>query len=82
MVVTMPPEPRLRADDGVELVPPCELIVAGFYVADVTVFDGAKVRRRHGVLVREDRIAWAVHHARRPGRPRPRVRSTAPADHA
>ncbi|MFI5393610.1 MAG: amidohydrolase family protein, partial [Myxococcota bacterium] len=40
--------------------------MAGFYVADVTVFDGAKVRRRHGVLVLEDRIAWVGPHARAP----------------
>ena len=43
-----------------------ELIVAGFYVADVTLFDGAKVRRRHGVLVQEGRIAWVGPHARAP----------------
>ena len=31
--------------------------MAGFYVSDVTVFDGAKVRRRHGVLVREGSLS-------------------------
>ncbi len=40
--------------------------MAGFYVADVTLFDGAKVRRRHGVLVQEGRIAWVGPHARAP----------------
>jgi imidazolonepropionase-like amidohydrolase len=37
-----------------------------FYVADVTVFDGARVRRRAGVLVVGDRIAWIGAHARAP----------------
>ena len=36
------------------------------YVADVTVFDGARVRRHGGVLVREGRIAWVGAHARAP----------------
>lgn len=38
----------------------------GFYVADVTVFDGAKVRRRQGVLVADGRISWVGPHARAP----------------
>jgi imidazolonepropionase-like amidohydrolase len=37
-----------------------------FYVADTTVFDGARVRRRAGVLVRDGRIAWVGAHARAP----------------
>jgi imidazolonepropionase-like amidohydrolase len=37
-----------------------------FYVADVTVFDGARVRRRQGVLVEGSRIAWVGSHARAP----------------
>jgi len=37
-----------------------------FYIADVTLFDGARVRRRAGVLVEGDRIAWVGPHARAP----------------
>ena len=37
-----------------------------FYVADVTVFDGTRIRRRAGVLVTGDRIAWVGAHARAP----------------
>jgi len=40
--------------------------MAGSYFADVTVFDGARVRRHQGVLVDRDRIAWAGPHARAP----------------
>jgi len=40
--------------------------VARTYIADVTVFDGARVRRRQGVLVHGDRIAWMGAHARAP----------------
>ena len=40
--------------------------MAGFYVADATVFDGARVRRRQGVVVDGDRIAWVGPHARAP----------------
>ncbi|HTG48551.1 MAG TPA: amidohydrolase family protein [Actinomycetota bacterium] len=36
------------------------------YVADASVFDGARVRRHRGVLVVEDRIAWEGPHARAP----------------
>jgi imidazolonepropionase-like amidohydrolase len=36
------------------------------YVADVTVFDGRRVRRRQGVLVEGDRIAWVGPHTRAP----------------
>lgn len=36
------------------------------YVADVTLFDGARVRRRQGVLIEDDRIAWIGAHARAP----------------
>jgi len=36
------------------------------YVADVTVFDGARMRRRQGVLIEGDRIAWVGAHARAP----------------
>ncbi len=38
----------------------------GTYVADATVFDGARVRRHQGVLVEGDRIAWVGSHARAP----------------
>ena len=40
--------------------------MASSYFADVTVFDGARVRRHQGVLVELDRIAWAGPHARAP----------------
>jgi imidazolonepropionase-like amidohydrolase len=40
--------------------------VPSFYLADTTVFDGARVRRRCGVLVDGDRIAWVGPHARAP----------------
>ena len=40
--------------------------MARAYVAGVTVFDGARVRRRHGVLVDGGRIAWVGPHARAP----------------
>lgn len=36
------------------------------YLADVTVFDGRHVRRRQGVLIDGDRIAWVGAHARAP----------------
>jgi imidazolonepropionase-like amidohydrolase len=36
------------------------------YIADVTLFDGVRVRRRQGVLVEGDRIAWVGAHARAP----------------
>jgi imidazolonepropionase-like amidohydrolase len=37
-----------------------------FYIADVTVFDGARVRRHAGVLVEGDRVVWTGAHARAP----------------
>lgn len=37
-----------------------------FYLADATVFDGARVRRHAGVLVDDGRIAWVGPHARAP----------------
>ncbi len=40
--------------------------MAGFYVANVTLFDGHRVRRRAGVLVEDDRIAWVGAHTRAP----------------
>lgn len=40
--------------------------MGGFYVADATVFDGARVRARQGVLVQGDRIVWVGPHARAP----------------
>jgi imidazolonepropionase-like amidohydrolase len=40
--------------------------MAGFYVANVSLFDGHRVRRRAGVLVEEDRIAWVGAHVRAP----------------
>lgn len=36
------------------------------YIADVTVFDGLRVRRRQGVLIDGGRIAWVGSHARAP----------------
>jgi imidazolonepropionase-like amidohydrolase len=36
------------------------------YLADVTLFDGTRVRRHAGVLVAHDRIAWVGAHARPP----------------
>jgi imidazolonepropionase-like amidohydrolase len=36
------------------------------YFADVTLFDGARVRRKQGVLVEDHRIAWVGAHARAP----------------
>src|SRR6476661_7820702 len=40
--------------------------MAGSYFADVSVFDGARVRAHHGVLVDRDRIVWVGPHARAP----------------
>jgi len=40
--------------------------MASSYFADVTVFDGARVRAHQGVLVDLDRIAWTGPHARAP----------------
>src|SRR2546426_4674875 len=40
--------------------------MASSYFADVTVFDGARVRAHQGVLVDRDRIAWTGPHARAP----------------
>jgi imidazolonepropionase-like amidohydrolase len=40
--------------------------MASSYFADVTVFDGARVRAHQGVLVDRDRIAWVGPHARAP----------------
>ena len=40
--------------------------MARTYVADVTLFDGHRVRRRQGVLVDGDRIAWVGSHTRAP----------------
>ena len=36
------------------------------YVADVTLFDGLRVRRGQGVLLEGDRIAWVGSHVRAP----------------
>jgi imidazolonepropionase-like amidohydrolase len=36
------------------------------YVANVTLFDGRRVRPKHGVLIDGDRIAWVGPHARAP----------------
>jgi imidazolonepropionase-like amidohydrolase len=36
------------------------------YVADVTLFDGARVRAHQGVLIEGERIAWAGTHVRAP----------------
>jgi imidazolonepropionase-like amidohydrolase len=40
--------------------------MAPFYVANVTLFDGRRVRRRSGVLVEGERVAWVGGHARAP----------------
>src|SRR2546427_526813 len=40
--------------------------MASSYFADLTVFDGARVRTHQGVLVDRDRIAWTGPHARAP----------------
>src|SRR6478672_2486355 len=40
--------------------------MASSYFADLTVFDGARVRAHQGVLVDLDRIAWTGPHARAP----------------
>lgn len=37
-----------------------------FYIADVQLFDGKRVRRRQGVLVDGDRITWIGAHTRAP----------------
>lgn len=36
------------------------------YVADVTLFDGMRVRRRQGVLIEGERIVWTGSHVRAP----------------
>ena len=41
-------------------------MVRATYVADVTLFDGLRVRRRQGVLIEGDRIAWVGSHVRAP----------------
>jgi imidazolonepropionase-like amidohydrolase len=40
--------------------------MASSYFADITVFDGARVRAHQGVLVDRDRIAWTGPHAKAP----------------
>jgi imidazolonepropionase-like amidohydrolase len=40
--------------------------MASTYFANVTLFDGRRVRAKHGVLVEGDRIAWVGAHARAP----------------
>ena len=40
--------------------------MSAWYLADTTIFDGARVRRRRGLLVDGDRIAWEGPHARAP----------------
>ena len=40
--------------------------MASSYFADITVFDGARVRAHQGVLVDRDRIVWTGPHARAP----------------
>ncbi len=40
--------------------------MARTYVADVTLFDGLWVRRRHGVLIDGQRVAWVGAHTRAP----------------
>jgi imidazolonepropionase-like amidohydrolase len=42
------------------------LSVASTYIADVTIFDGARVRTRQGVLIQRGRIAWVGSHVRAP----------------
>jgi imidazolonepropionase-like amidohydrolase len=41
-------------------------MTSAFYLADATVFDGARVRRRAGVLVDGGRITWVGSHTRAP----------------
>ncbi len=54
--------------------------VARAYIADVTLFDGFRVRRRHGVLLDGGRIAWVGAHTQGPARhtQRPRRRRRRP----
>ena len=40
--------------------------MARAYIADVTLFDGHRVRRRQGVLIDGERIAWVGAHTRAP----------------
>jgi len=40
--------------------------MAATYVADVTLFDGRRVRRRQGVVIEDGRIGWVGPHARAP----------------
>ena len=40
------------------------------YIGDVTLFDGHRVRRRQGILIEGERIAWVGSHARAPGEAR------------
>jgi imidazolonepropionase-like amidohydrolase len=40
--------------------------VPSTYIADVTLFDGRRVRAKHGVLIDGDRIGWVGPHARAP----------------
>ncbi|CAN5695217.1 hypothetical protein BH18ACT17_BH18ACT17_10490 [soil metagenome] len=40
--------------------------MARTYFADVTLFDGLRVRRRHGVLIDGQRVAWVGAHTRAP----------------
>ncbi|MEX0651227.1 MAG: amidohydrolase family protein [Actinomycetota bacterium] len=40
--------------------------MARTYIADVTLFDGHRVRRRQGVLIDGQRVAWVGSHARAP----------------
>jgi imidazolonepropionase-like amidohydrolase len=44
--------------------------MASKYFANVTLFDGRRVREKQGVLVENDRIAWVGPHARAPGEAR------------
>jgi imidazolonepropionase-like amidohydrolase len=50
------------------------LAMAGTYVANVTIFDGRRVRGARGVLIEGERIAWVGAHARAPREAR-RVRA-------